>query len=116
MAKTRRTAATALRPGWHLGLLALAIAAGAGLFAYREPLTGNAAAATAYSARVVCSCRYVAGRSLGDCAKDKIAGMELVMLSDDDESQSVTATFPLVTSDTASYRRGYGCVLQRWDG
>lgn len=115
MAKTRRKAGTQSRRSWRFGLLALGIAVGGALFAYREPIVGNAAAATAYSARVACSCRYVAGRSLEDCRKDKIAGMELVMLSDDDAARSVTATFPLVTSDTARYRKGYGCVLQPWN-
>lgn len=75
---------------------------------------GYANAATAYSARVACSCRFVAGRGLEDCAKDKIAGMELVSLSEDAEDRSVTARLLLV-SDTARIEPGYGCVLDRWN-
>lgn len=83
---------------------------------YREPITGYAEVGTSYAARVACSCRFVAGRSLEDCAKDKVAGMELITLSDDEAARSVTATFPLVTSTTATLRDGYGCVLEEWEG
>lgn len=82
---------------------------------YGERLRGDAAAGTAYGARVACSCRFVAGRSLEDCGKDKLAGMELITLSADEEARSVTASVPLIASDTARYRKGYGCVLTRWD-
>ena len=40
--------------------------------------------------------------------------MELVSLSDDAAARSVTASIPLVASETAAYREGYGCVLQEW--
>ena len=115
MAKTRRKATNSPRRSWAFALVALAAILGAALFVYRAPIVGYAGAGTAYSARVACSCRFVSGRSLGDCAKDQLAGMELVMLSEDEEAKSVTATFPLVTRDTAVFRSGYGCVLQPWD-
>jgi hypothetical protein len=83
--------------------------------AFGSAALGYARAGTAYGARVACSCRYVAGRSLEDCTKDKLAGMELVTLSDDDEAKSVTARMLILASDTATYRKGYGCVLQPWD-
>lgn len=50
-----------------------------------------------------------------DCAKDKLAGMELVRLSADEEAKSVTASVPLVARATARLRPGYGCVLDRWE-
>ena len=100
-------------PGVFIALLLVL----AGLaFAYRAPIQGYAAAGTAYSARVACSCRFVAGRSMESCAADKLAGMELISLSEDAEAKSVTARFPLLRSDTATYRKGYGCVLREWDG
>ena len=40
--------------------------------------------------------------------------MELIGLDDDPETKSVTASVPLLASDTARYREGYGCVLQDW--
>ncbi|MEE4289121.1 MAG: hypothetical protein V2J14_07105 [Erythrobacter sp.] len=98
------------------GLLLVAVAIGLAGYTYREPIAGYAEVGTSYAARVGCSCRFVAGRSLGDCEKDKLAGMELVTLKDDIEAKSVTARFPLVTSATATYREGYGCVLEQWEG
>lgn len=95
----------------------LVLAGGAGLgWYYRAPMQGYANISAAYSARVACSCRFVAGRSIEDCGKDKLAGMELVTLVEDEEAQSVTARFPLLASETATYREGYGCVLQKWEG
>ena len=79
-----------------------------------QRLRGDATAGTAYGARVACSCRYVAGRSMDDCAKDKLAGMELIRLSDDDAAKSVTASVPLIAEATARFRKGYGCVLDPW--
>jgi hypothetical protein len=83
--------------------------------AFGTAATGYARAGTAYAARVACSCRFVAGRGLEDCAKDKIGGMELVTLSEDLADKSVTARLLLV-SDTARMKPGYGCVLDPWDG
>lgn len=83
---------------------------------FRAPITGYAGVSTAYAARVACSCRHVGGRDLEDCRKDKLAGMELVTLAEDAEAKSVTARFPLLSSDTATFRDGYGCVLEPWNG
>jgi len=81
----------------------------------RDNFSGDAEAGTAYAARVACSCRQVAGRSLEDCGKDLIAGMEMVSLSEDEETRSVTASVPLLASATARYKQGYGCVLDPWE-
>lgn len=74
----------------------------------------DAAAGTAYGARVACSCRFVAGRSMGDCAKDKLAGMGMIRFRADEDAKSVTASVPLIASETARLREGYGCVLDSW--
>ena len=100
--------------------LLLLVFIGAGLAALwlspiGDRLRGDAAAGTAYAARVACSCHYVAGRSMDDCAKDKLAGMGMVRFSADDATKSVTAKVPLIASETASLRDGYGCVLESWD-
>jgi len=95
---------------------ALAAAVVATVWYFRTPITGYAGVSTAYAARVACSCRHAGGRDLKDCAKNKLAGMELVTLTEDAEAKSVTARFPLISSDTASWREGYGCVLEPWDG
>ncbi|QUL37361.1 hypothetical protein [Erythrobacter sp. JK5] len=109
MAKPQRS--TSSRFGLWL-LLIFGIAIAGALYAWREPIHGYASVGTSYAARVACSCRFVAGRAMEDCEKDKLAGMELVTLVDDPEAKSVTARFPLVTSSTATYREGYGCVLE----
>ena len=99
---------------WPWVLLAVvAVLAGIAFF-YRAPISGYAGAGTAYTARVACSCRFIGGRDLEDCAKDKLSGMELITLKEDVEAKSVTARFPLIISETATYREGYGCVLENW--
>lgn len=109
-AKSRRRARL-----WPVLLLVLAGALVATWFSqFGQRLRGDAEAGTAYGARVACSCRFVAGRSLEDCAKDKLAGMGLIRLSADEEAKSVTASVPLIASETASFREGYGCVLGSW--
>ena len=49
-----------------------------------------------------------------DCGKDKLAGMGPIRFSADEETKSVTASVPLVASETARLREGYGCVLDSW--
>ncbi len=95
-------------------LVVVALALVGAIYAYSNTIRGYADVGTSYAARVACSCRFVAGRSLSDCEKDKLGGMELVTLVDDGAAKSVTARFPLVTSNTATYREGYGCVLEPW--
>lgn len=112
MSKTRTSPGRVI-----LWVIVLAIAAVvAAIWFNRASVQGYAEVGTSYAARVGCSCRFVSDRSLEDCRKDKLAGMELVSLSDDAEARSVTARFPLVTSTTATYREGYGCVLEKWEG
>ncbi|XUU61343.1 hypothetical protein ACRAQ6_03460 [Erythrobacter sp. HA6-11] len=115
MAKsTKQARQTASKRGWWILLAILAALAAIGWY-YRVPIGGYTDVATAYSARVACSCHYVAGRSMDDCAKDKLAGMELVTLRANGDAKSVTARFPLIAANTAYYREGYGCVLEKWE-
>jgi len=67
-----------------------------------------------YAAHVGCSCRYIGGRSLASCRDDFEKGMGLVVLSEDADEKSVTARFPLLSTQTATYRAGQGCVLEAW--
>lgn len=78
------------------------------------PISGYARTGASYGARVACSCRFVGGRELGQCKDDFEPGMELVTLSEDAKAKSVTARFALVHSQTATYREGEGCVLEKW--
>lgn len=79
-----------------------------------RPLNAYAETGAAYGARVACSCRYVEGRALGDCRKDFEPGMQLVRVSEDEAARSVTASFPLLSRQTATFREGEGCVLEKW--
>lgn len=98
-------------------VLMLGLALVVGLLAwFWGPMNAFAQTGAAYGARVACSCRFVGGRDLGDCKKDFEAGMELVMLSEDAPAKSVTASYPLLASETAVYRPGVGCQLEAWHG
>ena len=94
--------------------LEFAALAGIGLGWFWQPLNSFAVTGASYAARVGCSCRFVGGRDLSDCRKDFEPGMELISLSQDVEARSVTARFPLLATQTATYREGAGCVLQPW--
>ncbi len=113
MAKTQKSGS--LRTAFWLIVIVFAGLAAA-FYAFREPIGGYAEVGTSYAARVACSCRFVAGRPLGDCEKDKLGGMELVTLVEDVDAKTITARFPLVTANKATYREGYGCVLEKWEG
>lgn len=78
-------------------------------------IMGYARTGASVGARVGCSCRYVAGRSLSACRDDFEKGMGLVVLSEDKEAKSVTARFPLLSTQTATFHEGWGCVLEKWD-
>lgn len=96
-------------------LLIAAVLLGALGWLYRAPILGYTGTGASYSAHVVCSCRYIGGRSLQDCKKDRLSGMELVSLSEDEEAKSITARYPLLPPAVATYRKGYGCVMERWE-
>jgi len=99
---------------WLALAFVLAVAAGAAWVwgpAHRYAETG-----ASYGARVACSCRYIGGRSLADCHKDLERQTAWASLSEDPAAHSVTASFPLIASQTATFRDGWGCQLQPWTG
>jgi hypothetical protein len=99
------------RPPW-LYAIALVILAVTLLAAWNwSAMRAKAEVGAAFGARVTCSCRYVEGRSMDSCQRDKEPGMALVRLSDDAETRAVRASVPLLASRTARYRPGWGCLL-----
>jgi hypothetical protein len=94
-------------------VIVLALIAGAVAW-FWGTINGYAQTGAAYGARVACSCRYAGGRTLGDCTKDFEPGMSLISLSEDAAAHSVTARFPLLARQTATYREGWGCQLEPW--
>ena len=103
------------RRRWPIVLALLAIFAIALLVYMLPTIKAYSQTGSAYAARVVCSCRYVGGRSLEDCKKDLEPGMEIVSLTDLPDENRVEASVPLLASDSATLRPGSGCVLQSWD-
>jgi len=111
--KAGSSAANGKRPFPWVSAFVLVVIGGALLWwFYGEAARGYAMAGTGYGAKNACSCRYISGRESGSCQADFVPGMELVFLSEDDEDKSVTAYVPLVASQTARFRDGYGCVLE----
>ncbi len=80
-----------------------------------KPIRSHVVAGTSYAARVACPCRFIAGRALSDCRRDFASGMGPVLLSEDADDKSVTAWFPLLSSQTATFHEGEGCVPERWE-
>lgn len=116
----RKTASSpkkgALSKGLALKILVgLALIAGGVFWYFNEEIDGLSRVGTAYGARTACSCHYIAGRGLGSCGDDFPSGMALVFLTEDEDDQSVTATIPLISSTTAYYREGFGCVSESWE-
>lgn len=101
-----------MRSPYRSWRLFTALAVAALLFWFWAPLNSFALTGAAYGARVACSCHYLGGRTLEDCRKDFEPGMELVFLSADAKSRSVTARFPLLATQTATYAEGQGCRLE----
>lgn len=79
------------------------------------PLFVEARIYAAQSARVVCSCRYISYRPLDQCQRDFVEGISKGSLSEETEARSVTARVSLLSSQTATFKEGSGCVLERWD-
>lgn len=95
--------------------LFVALTAALVAFFFGKAIAGFSETGTGYAAKSACSCRYIAGRELGSCDDDLMPGMGAIWLSEDESTQSVTATVPLISSTTATFRDGSGCVLEPWN-
>jgi hypothetical protein len=105
--KARRIAA-----GLIFILAALAVAA----FVYARSQKPLLQLGVGYGARVACGCRYIGNRSLADCKKDFEPGMELIQLSEDAATKTVTASVPLIASRSARYDPVLGCEVEKFGG
>jgi len=102
--------------GWRRwALIGVAVLAALALW-FRVPIMGYARTGASYGAHIACSCRYIEGRKLDDCRKDFEKGMALVTLSDDAAAKTITARFPLLSAQRASFREGQGCMMEPWQG
>ena len=66
--------------------------------------------ATAYSAKMVCSCLHVAERDMNSCKQDFTADMGAVSFSDDGQVTRAEVLGGLVRAE-ARYEPGLGCTL-----
>lgn len=80
------------------------------LFYNMASFKGNAQLGASYASHVMCSCRYIQGRTLEDCQKDFEPGMEIVNLSDDPENKRLTASVTFLSEAVAEYRGDFGCI------
>lgn len=101
--------------GARLALLLALVVVGALVWGW-GPARRYAQTGASYGARVACSCRYIGGRSLADCHKDLERQTAWASLSEDPAARSVTASYPLIASQTATFHEGWGCQLAPWTG
>jgi hypothetical protein len=81
------------------GLILIAvglIAVLGGAFGYARSQRPLLELGVGYGARVACACRHIGNRSLAQCYKDFEPGMEVIRLSEDPRTKTVTAYVPLV--------------------
>lgn len=104
------------RWGGCLPWLMIALVIGGGYLIWKFPsFKAQAELGSAYAARVGCSCRYVQARSLESCQRDFEPGMELVSVTEDPATKTITGSVPLLASRSARYAGASGCLLRPED-
>jgi len=104
----------ARRIGW--GVFALLLAAGVGGWLYARSITPMIGLGVGYGARVACACRYIGNRDLQSCYKDFEPGMEMIGLTDDPTTKTVTASVPLLASRAVRFDPVLGCQATPFTG
>ena len=99
-----------------IGVLALLLIAGVGAWLYARSITPMIELGVGYGARVACACRYIGNRDLKSCYKDFEPGMEMIALSDDPATRTVTASVPLLASRAVRFDPVLGCQPERFGG
>lgn len=64
-----------------------------------------------YTAKTLCSCIFVEGRSEDSCYEDMIGDVQSIPVEIDREAKRVRASIAGVLVGDASYREGRGCLL-----
>jgi hypothetical protein len=68
--------------------------------------------ATGYSAKMICSCVFVAGRSAKACSTQDLPGLGWIDVSVDTTSQEVRSSVLGLQPQRARYTDGFGCTLE----
>jgi hypothetical protein len=97
-------------------LLALLVISAMGFTLFRAKNGPQADIAAGYMARVVCACRYVGGRDMASCQTDAEPGMEIVTVTEEAATRTITARVPLLASRSARHNAPVngietGCTL-----
>lgn len=96
-----------------LGVLAGVVVAVALVYTqWVVPTRYGVAIGTAMLAKQVCSCVYIANRSVADCRADQFATMDAIELEVLREQERVRAWVPGFGERTAAHREGFGCALE----
>jgi hypothetical protein len=62
-------------------------------------------------AKQICSCVYIANRSVADCRADQFESMDRIQLALDRDAERVRAWVPAFGERTATHREGFGCSI-----
>ena len=89
--------------------LAVVLVLAAALAVYARAQKPKLELGVGYGARVACGCRYIENRPLASCYKDFEPGMEVIHLSDDPQTKTVTASVPLIASRSVRFDTALGC-------
>lgn len=94
------------------GLVGLGLLAAAALYGPRA--WAGLEVASAYSAKILCSCVFVSGREAADCRATDLGGFAfgLVDTSVDRDAEEVRASMLALRSARATYEAGRGCTLR----
>lgn len=66
--------------------------------------------ASAYAAKQICSCRFVAERDMESCKSDFTEDISALTVTERDQSIETSALFELIKS-SATFEQGLGCTL-----
>jgi len=102
-----------VRWGRNLILLALVIAVVLTAWFWTR-MHDTALARSAAAAQTGCLCRYAAQRSMASCQADPSVKQAWTGLHEDAAAHSLTASMPLLATQTARWTPEAGCVLDPW--
>ncbi len=88
----------------------LAIGAGIGWQVWLKDQVAYAKVATAYRAKMVCSCRFVAGREMDSCMQDFTVDISAVTVSEEEDTITASVLGGAIKS-RAAFEDGLGCAL-----
>ena len=88
------------------------VAGGLGWQFWLKGQVAYAEVATAYGAKMVCSCLHVAGREMDSCRHDFTTDVSAVSFSDKDDVTRASVLGGLVKSE-AKFEPGLGCTLEK---